>query len=61
MDAFMGIDFLTKLTDDGLESLIYMAKAEQQRRSDKRRAERMASHQCETLEEIRRCPICCVP
>lgn len=59
------VDSLTELTNDGLEALIYMVRAELQRRVDKQQAERRAeyvlNHQCESLEDIRKCPICCIP
>ena len=59
--GFIAVDFLTKLTDDGLESLVYMVRAEQKRRADKKQVEAMTNHQCKTLEDIRKCPICCIP
>jgi hypothetical protein len=57
----LAVDFLMKLTDDELESLPYMVRAEKQRRADVKQAERMLNHQCETYEEIRKCRICCIP
>jgi hypothetical protein len=55
------IEFLRRLSDESLDSLPYMVKAEKERRRDAKHAERMLNHQCETLEEIRKCPICCIP
>ena len=59
--AYITTDFFIELTDGELESLTYRIKAEQQRRADKKQDERMANHQCKTLEDIRNCPICCIP
>ena len=55
------MEFLRALSDDNLLSLPYMIEAEKKRRVDERYADRLANHQCETLEEIRQCPICCIP
>lgn len=57
----MDTDFLRELTDDDLDLLPYIIKAEKQRRFEAREAERMVNHQCRTLEEIKKCPICCIP
>ena len=60
--AEMGImELLRGMSEDDLAMLPYMIKAEQQRRIDAKRIERMVNHQCKTLEEIRSCPICCIP
>jgi hypothetical protein len=55
------MEYLRGLSEDDLAMLPYMIKAEQQRRIDAKRIERMVNHQCQTLEEIRSCPICCIP
>ena len=55
------MEFLRGLSEENLAALPYMIKAEQQRRSDAKQVERMVNHQCKTLEEIRQCPICCIP
>lgn len=55
------MEFLRGLSEDNLTALPYMIKAEQQRRIDVKYVERMVNHQCKTLEEIRSCPICCIP
>jgi hypothetical protein len=55
------IEFLRGLSEENLSALPYMIKAEQQRRYDAKQVERMVNHQCQTLEEIRSCPICCIP
>lgn len=55
------MEFLRGLSDESLKSLPYMIKAEQQRRYDQKRVEEDSEHQCESLYDIQRCPICSVP
>jgi hypothetical protein len=52
------MEFLMGLSDENLKSLPYMIKAEQQRRYDEARYK---DHQCESLYDIQRCPICSIP
>ena len=55
------MEFLRDLSEENLAALPYMIRAEKLRRSDIAKIERMVNHQCQTLEEIRSCPICCIP
>jgi len=55
------MEFLRELSDENLETLPYMIKAEQQRRNDKKRDEAIINHVCKTYEEMNRCPLCSIP
>lgn len=55
------MEFLRGLSEDNLASLPYMIEAEQKRRYDAKRVEAIVNHQCQTYEEINRCPICSIP
>ena len=55
------IEFLRGLSEESLAALPYMVEAEKQRRRDVAKVEAIVNHQCQTYEEINRCPICCIP